>query len=295
MNMSPRWRRWSNGSTARRWQFCSGRSRAARWQSRLLRHPCRPTQLRGVVTGKTTSKEAPSKVATKKRAGKKAKVPTKAGAINPLPLHGNIEPQVLADLAIKIIHLRRGSGTASETKPIRFDTAGLHNALDDARRLLLAANGVIDKDIDAYRLFSEDDDLMSYEEIAQRFKRRKWSLMTSRNKVEKIIEGLVVSAEKKIQKEWEKYEALVSVRHNYAGGVYYLVDRVRERIRAMVGDFELEVLFSDPDQVANVMGQFFLHLMGKDITGDWERHLDEEFASTAGFNSFIEYVCGGMT
>ena len=30
-------------------------------------------------------------------------------------------------------------------------------------------------------------------------------------------------------------------------------------------------LGDDPDYVADVMGRFFLHLMGKDITGDWEQ------------------------
>jgi hypothetical protein len=246
------------------------------------------------TTGKSAQNEVKPDMIIKKRRKKRAKRPAKEPPVESLPLHQPIDSQVLADLAIKIIHLKHGSGTAAEVQRIRWNDAGLHDALDDARRFLLAAKGMIDEDVHAYRLFAPDDGLMSYEEIAQRFSLRQWSLMTSRNKVEKIILELVVSAEKEVQKEREKYEALASVRHRYAGGVYGLADRVRERIRAMVGDFELEVLFSNPDHVADAMGQFFLRLMGSDITGDWERDLSEEFATVAGFNSFIEYVCGGM-
>lgn len=247
------------------------------------------------TTGKSAQNEVKPEMVIKKRPKKRANRPAKEPPVESLPLHQPIDSQVLADLAIKIIHLKHGSGTTAEVQPIRWNDAGLHDALDDARRFLLAAKGMIDEDVHAYRLFAPDDGLMSYEEIAQRFSLRQWSLMTSRNQVEKIILGLVVSAEKEVQKEREKYEALVSVRHRYAGGVHGLVDRVKERIRAMVGDFELEVLFSNPDHVADAMGQFFLRLMGSDITGDWERDLSEEFATVAGFNSFIEYVCGGMT
>jgi hypothetical protein len=244
------------------------------------------------IIGKTVSEETSGK----KRARKRTKWPTKVRVVAEiLPLHEDIDPKILADLAIKIIHLKGGNGSAAERQPVRFDNAGLHDSLDDAKRLLLAAKGVLDEDVHAYRLFSEDDDLMSFEGIAKRFTRVKWHKATSRNTVELIIETLVSAAELEVQKEREKYEEFVSVRLRYPGGVYSLADRAREQVRAMIGDLELEVLFSNPDKVADAMGQFFLHLMGKDITGDWERHLDEEFASVAGFTSFIEYVCGGMT
>ncbi len=139
------------------------------------------------------------------------------------------------------------------------------------------------------------DALQSYDEIAKRFKRCEWDLVTSRYKVEKIILDLLVHAEQEVQKERGRYEALVSVRLSSPSGVYSLVDRMRESIREVIGDLELEVLFSNPDQIADVMGQVFYHLMGNDITGDWERHLEEEFFNAVGFDSFISYVCGGMT
>lgn len=240
--------------------------------------------------------EATVKEAAPKKPRKRTKRPTKQPNVETLPLHDvNIDPQVLAELAIKIIHLKSSSGMTQEGNPVRFDNAGLHDSLDDARRLLLAAKGVIDEDIDAYRLFSEKEGLMSFDKIAKRFKSFKWEKMTSPNTIVEIIFKLVRRAEKEVQKEREKYEGFISVRHKYPGGVYHLANRAREQIRVMIDDNELEVLFTDPDRVADIMGQFFLTLMGSDITGDWERHLDEEFMTQLGLNSFIEYVCNGMT
>ena len=46
---------------------------------------------------------------------------------------------------------------------------------------------------------------------------------------------------------------------------------------------------------ATVWNRDGVWLLRSHITGDWERHLDEEFASVVGFSSFIRYVCGGMT
>ena len=248
------------------------------------------------TTGKTASEETTGKMATKKRAKKKTNGPTKAPAAATLPIHENIDPLVLADLAIKISHFKSVTGSAAAgIQPFRWDDAGLHESLDDARRFLLAAKGAIDEEVHAYRLFSEDEEPMSYDKIAQHFEHCGWKLMTSRNKVESVILDLVASAEKEIQKEREKYLELVAVRHRYAGGVYGLVDQMRERIRAMIDHFALEVLFSDPDKIADVMGQVFLRLMGEDISDGWEQHLDEEFATGAGFHSFMKYVCDGLT
>ncbi len=171
----------------------------------------------------------------------------------------------------------------------------MHDALDDARRLLLAAKGKIHEDVDAYRIFSEDDGPMSYDEIAARFKRCGWKGMAARNTVEKIILKLVERAEKEVQRECEKLESLISVRCNYPGGVHWLADRMGEQIRKAIHASELELLFSDPDRVADAMGQVFLRLMEKNITGDWERPLDEESAEMLGFTTFVKYVCGGMT
>jgi len=251
------------------------------------------------VTGKGTDgsldEVSPAKKTAKKRKRRSTKNPGKVDRLAALPLHEDADPKDLADLAIKIIRLRRANCPAEEMQRALLNNSEVHDALDDAKRLLLAAKGVIDEDVDAYRLFSEKDGLMSYDEIAKRFKRCEWGLVTSRNKVEKIILELLVHAEQEVQKERGRYEALVSVKLSYPGGVYSLADRMRESIREVIGDLELEVLFSNPDQIADVMGQVFYHLMGNDITGDWERHLEEEFFNAVGFDSFISYVCGGMT
>jgi hypothetical protein len=243
---------------------------------------------------KVTRKPADGPVA-KSGSRVKAPKPAKKQSINTLQRYKELDPKVLANLAIRIIHLGRGADRAPETHRFSLSPSVMHDALDDARRLLLAAEGLIDDNVDAYRIFSEKDDLMSYDDIAERFKLCGWKNMTARNTVEKIILELVERADKEVHREWEKHDSLISVRCNYPGGVYWLAERMAEQIRKAIHASELVLLFSDPDRVADVMGQVFLLLMEKDITGDWQRPLDEEPADMLGFASFIKYVCGGMT
>jgi hypothetical protein len=240
----------------------------------------------------------PKKVPRKPTDGpafKKVNKPAKTQTLDTLLRHEELDPEVLANLAVRILHLGGGVEAAPESRPFRLAASAMHDALDDARRLLLAAKGLIDDDVDAYRLFSAEDGLMSYVEIADRFSRCGWQGMTARNTVEKIILELVKHAEKEVQREREKHDSLISVRCNYPGGVSWLAERMGEQIRKVIRASELELLFSDPDRVAHAMGQVFLRLMTKDITGDWERPLDEESADTLGFATFIKYVCGEMT
>lgn len=240
--------------------------------------------------------EATVKEAAPKKPRKRTKRPTKQPNVETLPLHDvNIDPQVLAELAIKIIHLKSSSGMTQEGNPVRFDNAGLHDSLDDARRLLLAAKGVIDEDIDAYRLFSEKDGLMSFKKVAIRFKSFKWKFMTSRNTIEELICKLVNCAEEKVQKEREKYLTHLSIRYKYTGSVFHLVDRVEKQIRKIIDDCGPEMQFTDSDRMADLMAQFFLALMRSDLNEVWRGYEQEDCWTLLGFESFIEYVCGGMT
>lgn len=250
-------------------------------------------------SGSTPRKKAPTDASTNavtpKSPRRRGQRPARKHSTKTLPVHAESDPVVLADLAIKIIALKGESDKATTNRSGRLRESEMHEAIDDARRLLLSVKGVIDEDVDAYRLFSEDDGLMSFEEIAKRFKSNRWKLMTSRNKVEETVLELIDLAEDQVQKERDKYEALVSVRHRYPGGVCGLLDRVKKQIREMVGNSELEAIISDPDQVAEVMGHYLSCLMGREITEDWQQNLDEEITKIAGIDSFVRYVCGGMT
>lgn len=214
-------------------------------------------------------------------------------SIAPLP------PEVLADLAVKLVRLNTAASTVHSRPEPRLAAPGFDaifaDALKRAEMLFLEASGKSDEDIHAYQLFTEKDGLMSFEEIAERFKEVGWGKATSRNTVEPVIEELVIAAELEIQKERERCEKLVSVRTRYPGGVYHLADRARRHIGNMINRTGLRDLFDDPKQVADMMGQYFFRLMEKKVSGDWERHLDEEYVNEAGVDSFINYVCGGLS
>lgn len=246
-----------------------------------------------VSASKVEGEVAPADVQPKKRTRKKKKRIQKP-ASNPLQPAENFDPQLLADLAIKIIHLKsvQDQGAKQES---RLENTDFHEALDDARRLLLAAKGVVDEDIAAYRIFPPESGLMSFDQIANHFKANGWNLLGSRNKVEAVVFELVREAQKEVLNEKTRYEELVSVRHQYAGGVFGAADRVIEKIKAMISNTEFEILFPDPDKVAEMMGNFFLHIAGQKIAEDWESQLDEEFFAQAGVDSFIRCVCGGKT
>jgi len=247
--------------------------------------------------------EAAQKPAAKKTARKRAAKKTARKSRDPknpgASTEGYFPPEVLADLAVKLVRLKTDVPTGRSKSALQLASPGLDatfaDALKRAEMLLLSASGKSDEDIHAYQLFTEQDGLMSFEEIAERFKEFEWGGMHSGNTVKPYIEELVTSAEFEVQKEREKFERLLTVRHRHPGGLYSVVDRVRRYIRNMIGRTGLRDLFDDPYQAADVMGQLFFRLMENKIPGDWERTLDEEHATALGFESFIEFVCGGLT
>ena len=243
---------------------------------------------------KPAAKKTARKRPAKKKGSKRSRTGTSASGSKTL-----LPPEILADLAVKLArlntaaptdHSRRGPRLAAPAFDVIFA-----DALKRAEMLLLAASGKSNEEIHAYQLFTEKDGLMSFEEIAGRFSEYEWDGMKARNTVEPVIEELVIAAELEIQKERERREKLVAVRSRYAGGVYHLADRARRHIRNMINRTGLRDLFENPKQAADVMGQCFFRLMEKNITGDWEKHLEEEYANEAGFESFIQYVCGGLS
>jgi hypothetical protein len=208
-------------------------------------------------------------------------------------------PEVLADLAIKLEALKNGgSGNSSHSNcSLSHQVFGpdFQDALKAAENLLLAASGQTDEVVHAYQLFSVEDGLMSFAEIAERFRDFGWDGMKAPGTVEKVIVKLVENAELEVQKERERHDKLVSVRLGYPGGVHDITARVRRHMRSLIRRTKLRDLFKDETEAADAMGQFFYRLMDKGIPGDWEKRLEEELFSLAGYDSFIKHVCGGLT
>ncbi len=255
------------------------------------------TKKKDVSTEKATAKKAAKKAATKRVTRIQSDNNSTSRGIKP-GNNDSFPPEVLADLAVKLVRSKRDAPTNNphSSPPLSspaFD-AEYADALKRAEMLLLAASGKSDEDIHAYQLFTESDGLMSFEEVAARFKEVGWKKMVSGNTVTPVIEKLVIKAEFEVQKERERNDKLISVRRRYPGGLYSVVDRVRRHIRNMIRRTDLRDLFDHPEQVADAMGNNFLRLMENKILCDWERDLSEEFATAMAFESFIEYVCGGL-
>ena len=208
-------------------------------------------------------------------------------------------PEVLADLAVKLVQLTMdASPTSARPRPqlaARAFDAVFADALKRAEMLLLTASGQSDEDVQAYQLFTEEDGLMSFEGIAERFNDFQWEGMKSQNTVKPIITDLVIAAEFEVRKAQDRLERLVAVRSGYPGGVYHLVGRVKRHIRSMINRTRLLDLFDDPAKAADLMGQYFIRLMERNIPEDWVGNPPEDMIAADGHGSFIKYVCGGLS
>lgn len=244
-----------------------------------------------------TSTRAGGKGTARRRAGSGTKGnkgrTTKKSTDEPFP------PELLADLAVKLVRLPE-SATRVEGKDrprlssLDYDEA-FSDALKRAEKLLNAARGTTDEDVHAYQCFEEKDGLMSFKEIAERFKEVHWKDMTSENTVTRDIEGLVIDAEDAVRSEQGRREELLAIRRGYPGGVHGLVDRVRRYHRRMIELTGLRDLLDDPKDAAEFMSQTFRSLMEHQIRGDWQQDFQEVVFANHATETFVPYVCGGLS
>lgn len=208
-------------------------------------------------------------------------------------------PEILADLAVKLLRwggegAPRGSGSR-DTLSSPANDAVFADALKRAELLLLAASGKSNEDVHAYQLFAESDGLLSFGDIAGRFMEAAWTGMTASNTVRDQVEKLVTAADLAVQKERVRHERIVSTVARYPLGVNHLEGRIRNHLRRMIVLTGMHDLFDDPEKVADAMGQFFSKLMVERIPGSLVKSLEAEEESVESYNTFIQYVCGGLT
>ena len=136
---------------------------------------------------------------------------------------------------------------------------------------------------------------MSFENIAKRFKEVGWNDLEARNTVERHLKDLVRNAEIVIREEIEKIEAKLIVIGRDPDGIRAHAKRAQRHIRNMITRSQMAKLFDRPNQIAEALGQYFLHLAKAQIPGDWTKMLDDDRWATVGYESFIEYVCDGRS
>ncbi|MCB1130213.1 MAG: hypothetical protein KDN05_03730 [Verrucomicrobiae bacterium] len=226
---------------------------------------------------------------TKGNKGRTTKKPTNA----PFP------PELLADLAAKLVRLPESASRLEAKESLRLSSPAYDEAFSDAlkraEKLLNAARGTTDEDVHAYQCFEEKDGLMTFKEIAERFKEVNWKLMTAPNTVTKDIEELVIAAEDASRTELERQDELVEKRRGYPGGLHALVDRVRRYHRRMIKLTGLRDLLDDPRDAAEFMSQTFRSLMEHQIRGDWQQDFPEDVFANHATPTFVPYVCGGLS
>lgn len=211
----------------------------------------------------------------------------------------NHPTEVVADLALKILQMNR----------LEIDTTSrlhrqhnwmipdhlLQRAVVQAEVILDVAAGRTDEDVHAYQLFTPEDGLMSFQDVADRFKDYGWVGLTVRNTVAVIMEDLVTEAEDEVSRQVNKIERAKLMNMGVIKSGHGLILRLRKTIRRSIRCTELYDSLDEPDAVISELDYFFdRYLTNKLLTSSVSIPL-EEACDYWHLLSFIDHVCGGLT
>jgi len=207
------------------------------------------------------------------------------------------DPQALATLAIQMLQPRLAGIYESEKQ-----LSGRHldndflDALKRAESLFNMATGLSDTDVDAYQLFKDEDDPMSFGDIEKRFKEFGWGCPCSENIIKDYVPKLIHEAHRQIESQNDRDEIQLSQAMGYPIGISGLNHRIRRHLVSMINRTRLNRLPLNCDQFAEQLADDFIGRIRRSIPGPQEScDAQDHFDSYLARSRFIPYVCDGLS
>lgn len=244
----------------------------------------------------------PSQGTTKKMAVKKsARSKKTAGGGGPPPVTSRpdgqvaLDPQAVATLAVQLLQPKLAElHTAGRQLSSHYHDTFFLDALKRAESLLELAAGLSDTDVHAYQIFDERAAPMSFEDIAERFKEVGWKGLGSKTTIKPYVEQLVCEADKRITDWRNDFDRRLSRKLGEHTNFDAIRCRLVRYLTSMGRRTRLARVVGDVRGCAEGAADKFLEIICKNNPGLQGGFHDEYWETRNGYETFIEYVCGGL-